>query len=152
MNEVQQNHSQSQTWDFFHVLRTEMHKACAPIFHELGLTEIQVAVLVEIDAGCSCCAVGELAERLNSNQGNFSALCKKLEHMELLVRSRSKEDERVVTPQLTEAGKAKVKAIHSKLDEMFRNNASEEQIQTIMAGYNEAVAVLKKINSQRGKS
>lgn len=134
------------TWDFIHVIKTEMFKACIPVLQSAGLSEIQAAILIEIESGDSC-ALGKLAERLNANQGNFSAACKKMEQLGLIVRNRSKEDERVVTPELTELGREKAKAIQDKIDELFRSNATPEQIEVIIKGYNEALNLFKKINT-----
>jgi DNA-binding MarR family transcriptional regulator len=139
--------SRSKAWDFFHALKTEMFKAWAPVLQSLGLTEIQAAILIEIESGNSC-TVGQLAERLNANQGNFSSLCKKMEQMGLIVRSRSREDERVVTPELTSLGKEKAREIHDALDKMFRTNATPEQTEIIIRGYEEALNLFKKINNK----
>ena len=50
-------------------------------------------------------SVTEIGERLKLDNGTLSPLLKKLEQAGYLSRQRSREDERVVTIRLTEAGK-----------------------------------------------
>ncbi|MCL1831314.1 MAG: MarR family winged helix-turn-helix transcriptional regulator [Oscillospiraceae bacterium] len=134
------------TWDFFHAFKTEASKAFTPILQEVGLSDIQAGILME--AGfCDTPTVCKLAEHLHANQGNLSATCKKMEQMGLLIRKRSTKDERVVTPELTELGRQKARQLKDKLDSMFLNHATPEQLQVIIKGSNEMLAVLKKINN-----
>ena len=76
-----------------------------PWLKPLGLTYTQYIVLLVLweKDGIS---VTEIGERLKLDNGTLSPLLKKLEQAGYLSRQRSREDERVVTIRLTEAGKA----------------------------------------------
>jgi len=76
-----------------------------PWLKQLGLTYTQyVALLVlwERDG----ITVGELCERLMLDNGTISPMLKKMEQAGLVVRTRSREDERVVVVSLTDEGRA----------------------------------------------
>ena len=75
-----------------------------PWLKPLGLTYTQYIVLLVLweKDGIS---VTEIGERLKLDNGTLSPLLKKLEQAGYLSRQRSREDERVVTIRLTEAGK-----------------------------------------------
>ncbi|MBQ9263225.1 MAG: MarR family transcriptional regulator [Clostridia bacterium] len=74
-----------------------------PYFKQLGITYTQYIVfLVLWEAGSA--TVGDLCRRLYLDNGTITPLLKKMEGSGFITRSRSKQDERVVTLQLTEAG------------------------------------------------
>ncbi|MCL2036620.1 MAG: MarR family winged helix-turn-helix transcriptional regulator [Oscillospiraceae bacterium] len=137
-------------WELVRIIKAELTKAVTPILHESGLSEHQVAILMAISEG-DFHSVSKLAELLNANQGNFSVACKKLEQLGLVVRKRSKEDERVVELELTKLGTEKVTIFRNKLEEMFKQaEATPQQLESIISGCNETITLLKKIN--RGNS
>jgi len=76
-----------------------------PLLKELGLTYTQYIVFLVLweHDGIS---VGELGKKLYLDNGTLSPLLKKLEAAGYLVRSRDKQDERVVTVTLTDEGRA----------------------------------------------
>ena len=74
-----------------------------PYFKPLGLTYTQYVVFLalwERDGQ----TVGELCRRLYLDNGTLTPLLKKMEAAGWISRQRSREDERVVTVHLTEAG------------------------------------------------
>ncbi len=82
-----------------------MTKVYKPLLQALGLTYPQylaMMVLWEEDG----LTVGEISNRLLTDPGSLTRLLKRLEAEGLLSRTRSREDERVVVVELTEAGRA----------------------------------------------
>ena len=84
-----------------------------PYLKPLGITYTQYIVLLALwEAGSA--TVGDLCRRLYLDNGTMTPLLKKMEETGYITRSRSKQDERVVTVQLTESGwglRQKVKEI-----------------------------------------
>ena len=75
----------------------------SPYFKPLGITYTQYIVFLALwEAGSA--TVGDLCRRLYLDNGTITPLLKKMEESGYITRSRSKQDERVVTVQLTEAG------------------------------------------------
>ena len=82
-----------------------MTKVYKPLLQAIGLTYPQylaMMVLWEEDG----LTVGEISSRLLTDPGSLTPLLKRLEAEGLLSRTRSREDERVVVVELTEAGRA----------------------------------------------
>lgn len=82
-----------------------MTKVYKPLLQALGLTYPQylaMMVLWEEDG----LTVGEISSRLLTDPGSLTPLLKRLEGEGLLSRTRSREDERVVVVELTDAGRA----------------------------------------------
>ena len=74
-----------------------------PYLKPLGLTYTQYIVfLVLWEAGEI--TVGELCRKLYLDNGTLTPMLKKLEEAGTVIRTRSKDDERVVTVRLTEKG------------------------------------------------
>ena len=82
-----------------------MTKVYKPLLQALGLTYPQylaMMVLWEKDG----LTVGDVSTRLLTDPGSLTPLLKRLEAEGLLSRTRSREDERVVVVELTDAGRA----------------------------------------------
>lgn len=81
-----------------------MTQAYKPHLDELGITYPQYLVLMVLweNDGLS---VNQITGKLLLNTNTLSPLLKRMEHMKLLKRSRSKEDERTVIIELTPHGK-----------------------------------------------
>ncbi|MCL1881307.1 MAG: MarR family winged helix-turn-helix transcriptional regulator [Oscillospiraceae bacterium] len=141
-----EEHNHVNISSFFHVIKTEMAKLWPSLLKEAELSEIQAAILFETKAG-NIQTISKVAEQLNTNQGNFSAICKKMEKSGLIIRKRSTEDERVVLLELTELGEEKVKLIQRRFDEICRNHTTPEQFNAIINGFVETAKLLKRINS-----
>lgn len=75
-----------------------------PYLKELGLTYTQYIVFLVLWERDGI-PVGELGKRLYLDNGTLTPLLKKLETAGYLIRTRDKDDERVVTVSLTDAGK-----------------------------------------------
>ena len=80
-------------------------KAYGPLLAKLGLTYPQYLVLMALWEK-EPLAVKELATLLSLDSGTLSPLLKRLETAGLVIRTRSKVDERGVLIALTEAGRA----------------------------------------------
>ena len=102
-------------WEKLYVIKTGVIKTIDPIVRREGLTIMQGFVLNAI-AKCPCATVSGLAKAIDVNQGNTSTICKKLEQMGYLTRTRSKQDERIVTLALTEQGEQVRLRMEKQLD------------------------------------
>lgn len=80
-------------------------KAYGPLLESLGVTYPQYLVLTALWER-EPLAVKEIAALLSLDSGTLSPLLKRLEAAGLVVRTRSKEDEREVSIALTPAGRA----------------------------------------------
>ena len=88
-----------------------------PLLKPLGLTYTQYIVFLVLWAKDNI-PVGEICEKLMLDNGTVSPLLKKMEQAGYIVRSRSREDDRVVMITLTEQGrqlKEKAKEIPVKV-------------------------------------
>ena len=75
----------------------------APVLKPLGLTYTQYIVLLALwETGSA--TVGDLCRRLYLDCGTMTPMLKKMEESGWIIRSRSREDERVVTVCLTDRG------------------------------------------------
>lgn len=84
-----------------------------PYLKPFGITYTQYIVLLALWEEKSA-TVGELCSRLYLDNGTMTPLLKKMEDARLVARTRSKQDERVVTVAVTEKGwqlREKVKEI-----------------------------------------
>ncbi len=89
--------------------------AYTPFLKEIGLTYTQyvtMMVLWEVNS----ISVKDLGEKLYLDSGTLTPLLKKLEHLQLIERTRSHEDERIVIVTITESGLAlRAKALNVPL-------------------------------------
>lgn len=74
-----------------------------PFFKPLGITYTQYIVLLALWEKGSA-TVGDLCRRLYLDNGTVTPLLKKMEEAGFITRSRSRQDERVVTVRVTDAG------------------------------------------------
>lgn len=80
-----------------------------PLLASLGLTYPQYLVMLvlwEAEAAGEPMRVSDLGQRLRLDSGTLTPLLKRLEQAKLVARSRSQQDERVVTLRLTPQGQA----------------------------------------------
>lgn len=121
-----------------------MTKVYKPLLQKLGLTYPQylaMLVLWEQDG----LTVGEISQHLLTDPGSLTPLLKRLEAEGLLIRSRSREDERVVLVQLSEKGRAlqaQAKEIPSCI--LAASGESIERLQQLQAELLELRANLQK--------
>ncbi|PVZ09221.1 MULTISPECIES: MarR family winged helix-turn-helix transcriptional regulator [unclassified Pseudomonas] len=114
-----------------------MTKVYKPLLQAMGLTYPQyltMLVLWERDG----LTVGEISNRLLTDPGSLTPLLKRLESEGLLSRTRSKEDERVVLVNLTEAGrqlKAKAQSVPGCIVEATGSDVEDlQQMQEQLLG------------------
>ena len=74
-----------------------------PFLKPLGLTYTQYIVFLALWESGSA-TVGDLCRRLYLDNGTITPLLKKMEEAEYIARTRSRQDERVVTVTVTEKG------------------------------------------------
>jgi MarR family transcriptional regulator, organic hydroperoxide resistance regulator len=83
-----------------------------PLLAELGLTYPQYLVM-QLLWGQDGCSVKEIGRDLRLESNTLTPLLKRLEGLNLIVRSRDDEDERVVRVRLTDQGRVmKTRAAH----------------------------------------
>jgi DNA-binding MarR family transcriptional regulator len=83
-----------------------MQRIYRPWFNRWGITYPQYLVLVSLwECGDGSMSVKELGEHLHLDSGTLSPLLKRMETAGLVQRTRSPEDNRRVTVELTEAGR-----------------------------------------------
>ena len=88
-----------------------------PYLKPLGITYPQYIVMLALWE-CGGATVGDLCRKLYLDNGTITPMLKKMEETGFISRSRSKQDERVVTVMLTEKGWAlrqQVKDIPEKI-------------------------------------
>lgn len=74
-----------------------------PLLAELNLTYTQYLILMVLWEN-DCLSVKIIGERLLLNSNTLTPVLKRMEQIELIKRTRSKEDERIVNVKLTEKG------------------------------------------------
>ncbi|CAM4208246.1 MarR family transcriptional regulator [Paenibacillus phoenicis] len=89
----------------FYTCSREIMKLYRPLLSELGLTYTQYITLLALWERDGI-TVKELGSMLYLDSGTLTPLLKKLEHMNLVTRTRDKSDERNVIIALTDEGKA----------------------------------------------
>lgn len=107
-----------------------------PICEQYGLTALQARILMKLYM-CEKHTIGSLAERVCSAETNMSAMCKKLEKMDLILRLRDKDDERVVKVKLTDKGTDIVFNINELLNKRISKSIegnTEETLEDIIRG------------------
>lgn len=97
----------------------KMDSILFPITEEYKLTNMKCKVLQEIYKK-STANIGEIGQALGIADGNISNMCKTLEKEGYLKRTRSIEDERIVTVTLTDKGSNAVNNIRSELEKNIR--------------------------------
>ena len=133
-------------WEF--IKSTETNRAfLMKIFSDkYGLSPQHVSVLVQIAIEDKV-SLGNLAEDLLMNKGNLSKLCKTLESKELIIRERSKEDNRILMISLSERGRRLEETLQDDLARIFGdfvNAYPEETLRTIIRFLSEYNSFIKK--------
>ncbi|MDV3429588.1 MAG: MarR family winged helix-turn-helix transcriptional regulator [Bacillota bacterium] len=128
-------------WNYARKISEITNCVFCPVFEEYGLTIVQVRILVELSQ-CGSHTIGSLANNTCMAGANISAMCKKLEKMELLKRIRDREDERIVKVALTDKGYQ----IVADLDRTLNNKFSEQIEDTDEETLNEIIIGLEKLN------
>ncbi len=115
-------------------LKLLCERVMQPVLQKYGLTQVGLFVLLYVGHMDTCPTIGEMRCILNRdiplNQGNFSALCKRMEQEGLLNRRRKKEDERAVLLELTPRGREVVKMMEGEfrhLDDLLYQYAEQDR-------------------------
>lgn len=74
-------------------------------YEPYGMTGVQCLVLTQLAMSEEEVKISDLAKALMMSNSNISAIIKRMEHHDLVIRQRSKTDERVVIVSLTENSK-----------------------------------------------
>lgn len=129
-------------WEVTRKINDNASRILNPVCESYGLTMMQIRILMELKQFDSH-TVGSLAESMYVACANMSAMCKKLENMGLLRRTRDNADERVVNVTLTEKGNSIVSEIDNFLNEKVLQNIGDvgEDI------FEELINGLQKFNS-----
>jgi len=117
--------------------------------HNLTGPSINILLLLEKEGPLK---VGEIGAELNMVDSNVSAVCSRLEKMELVSRVRMKEDQRVVQIQLTDAAHERMQHIRanvSDFQQLFVKNSSLEDLQVILEGLTKLEDVLDKVLKEK---
>ncbi|NQZ79546.1 MAG: MarR family transcriptional regulator [Colwellia sp.] len=99
-------------------LNKSLTKLYAPLLKELGLTYPQYLVMLVMWQNNKASSIKEIGDLLELDTGTLSPLLKRMEKLDLVKRTRSAHDERLVFIELTSHGKhikVKAKLIPAKL-------------------------------------
>jgi len=99
-------------------LNKSLTKLYAPLLKELGLTYPQYLVMLVMWQSNKAISIKEIGEQLELDTGTLSPLLKRMEKLDLVKRTRSALDERLVFIELTSHGKhikVRAKLIPAKL-------------------------------------
>ena len=133
-------------------LKTAMNVVLKPIYEKAGLTKSQLVILAAIKRK-KILTVGKLAQEFRLNQGNVSSLCKKLEQQGLLIRTRSKGDERVVTLSATPLADEKMETVNVCVKKLLhiieRDVAEPGQLEVIMLGFRELERLISELAAHK---
>ncbi len=104
-----------------------------PLLKPLGLTYPQYLVMLVLwqawEDGQDKLAIGQLSDALHLDTGTVTPLLKRMEAKELLTRTRSDKDERIVLVALTEQGRA-IREQASEIPQalLCRSSVTEQQV------------------------
>ncbi|NMB00739.1 MAG: MarR family transcriptional regulator, partial [Firmicutes bacterium] len=113
-----------------------------------GVTMTQMRILVELKHHGER-TVGEIGTAIGSAPGNSSAMCKTLEKMGLVSRTRNPEDERIVLIDMTSQGRSLLKEIDDELTAICNPILAEysnEDYEQIMNGVNKLQEIMDSLH------
>jgi DNA-binding MarR family transcriptional regulator len=113
-------HHMNKVWEFLCETRTALDKVIKSVLKDEDLTEYQARIIMAVNSHKPL-SIGSLAERISYSQGNVSSVCKKMEQKGFIVRQRNKEDERIVTLELTPRGEEKAIQIQETMRAIIEN-------------------------------
>ncbi|MCL1630361.1 MarR family transcriptional regulator [Sporolactobacillus sp. CPB3-1] len=119
-----------------------------PLLNQLGLTYPQYLVLLVLWEKGEC-SVKQLGQMLDLDSGTLTPLLKRVESKGLILRNRSREDERKVTVRLTDQGSALQEKAQCIPDALLRSSGMlPEELQKL----NQSMKLLNQHVSQYHKS
>lgn len=117
-----------------YALSREIIKLYKPILDKYNLTYTQYITMLVIWEEEKI-IFKELGKRLHLDSGTLTPVIKKLESMGLIVKYRSKEDDRVVIVELTEEGRVLKEDILEVPDKMFCKFKGNEETLIMLKKY-----------------
>lgn len=133
-------------------VKGQLERFLTPLLERVGLTPMQAAVLNLIKKRENM-TVTELFRTLDFNQGNMSSLCKKLEAMEYIKKTKLESDVRKTHLSLTEKGEAALSEIRRELsfepDECWLSREELERAEEALRTLKEIAA---KVNGLFGEN
>lgn len=109
-----------------YALSREVIKLYKPLLDKYNLTYTQYITMLVIWEEEKI-IFKELGQRLHLDSGTLTPVVKKLESMELIIKYRNKEDDRVVTVELTEKGRLLKDEILEVPEKMYCNFKGNEE-------------------------
>lgn len=132
-------------WDMTRNVTTTLQAILGPVMEAQGLTAMQGRILSAVNE-CDDVNVGTISKILDVCGSNASNMCKKLERDGLIIRKRSRADERVVELLLTEKGEVVLNRINNDLKEKYGTaleKMDDEKFDLIIRGINALNELLK---------
>lgn len=126
-----------------YALSREIIKLYKPLLDKLNLTYTQYLVMLVLWED-NRISVKNLGNRLHLDSGTLTPLLKKLQDLNLITKSRSKEDDRIVIIELTKKGeelKEEAKDIPTKI--LCELNADKDKVLIIKNQLDELLENLK---------
>jgi MarR family transcriptional regulator, organic hydroperoxide resistance regulator len=117
-----------------YALSREVIKLYKPILDKYNLTYTQYITMLVIWEEEKI-IFKELGKRLHLDSGTLTPVIKKLESMDLIIKYRSKEDDRVVIVELTEKGKLLKEDILEVPDKMYCKFKGNEEALIMLKKY-----------------
>lgn len=108
-----------------YALSREIIKLYKPILDKFNLTYTQYITMLVMWEDEKI-TFKDLGKKLHLDSGTLTPVLKKLESMELIVKYRTKEDDRVVAVELTEKGRELKDDILEVPEKMFCNSEMDE--------------------------
>ena len=136
--------------DLLREMESNLYAVLQPIYAPHQITVLQGRALREISRRRAV-TIGELAVSLGMACANTSTLCKRLEASGFVLRSRKKEDERVVQISLTEKGAAVLREVEKSIEESraaVTEGQTQQDIDDIVLGLKKLNGMLKKITEK----
>lgn len=122
------------------------HDTIAPICARHGITMQQLYVLMELQTQ-PCQRVSELSDRVGILHTNFPLVCRKLESMGYVFRSRSEVDKRSYLLTLTPSGEQLVEELDREISEDLSSRigaGADEAYKSIVKGFESLEALLER--------
>lgn len=123
-----------------------IHKLFHAFYSPHGLTYVQVPVLMALRRHGKM-RVSDLGRSLEIGSSNITPLCKRLERANLVTRSRSNQDQRVVYVEITEHALEMLDKIEKQIGQYLPeiSQARPEDHEVIMNGLNTLYALLENL-------
>ena len=141
-------------WEYTRKINESTNSIVSPLCTPYGLTIMQLRILMELSRNSSH-SIGTLANKTFAAETNISSMCKKLESMGFIVRSRDRKDERVVNVNLTENGINTVEIISKALDTLIMKQVEDqpqESIEQIVNGVKKLSDLLEKVSQSKSNT